>query len=123
METLGAGGVLGSASGGISGNAAAGLGRYMADASSNVAKQAFDMTMPALMQRYAAQAAGGLQQYGNEYARNMALWNAQNQARQAPWGMVTPLMGGTYPNTIIGDTDKSRLGNSLGTGLLAYFLQ
>ena len=74
METLGAGGALGSAMGGFSGQGAAGLGKYWAEAAPGIGMQAWNMISPALQQGWGA----GLQQAQN-------LWAEQMQQYKYPW--------------------------------------
>ena len=88
METLGAGGQLGSAMGGFSGQGAAGLGKYWAEAAPGIGMQAWNMISPALQQGWGA----GLQQAQN-------LWAEQMQQYKYPWQAAPSLisMGMPFP--------------------------
>jgi len=88
METLGAGGGLGSARGGFSGQGAAGLGKFWAEAAPTMGTQAWNMISPALQQGW-----------GAGFQREQALWGEQMQQHKYPWqagpsmlsmGMPTP---------------------------------
>jgi len=88
METLGAGGGLGSARGGFSGQGAAGLGKYWAEAAPSIGNQMWSMIKDPLAQGWQAQ-----------LGKNMGMWSEQLQQNKYPWanmpgmvrlGMPTP---------------------------------
>lgn len=97
METLGAGGGLGSARGGFSGQGAAGLGKFWADASPTIGTTAWGMVGPQLQQNWLS-----------NLQRNMYLPN-----------LASSLVGGTYPTPVIKPEGPSTFDNLLGIGALA----
>ena len=98
METMGMNGQIGSARGGYSGTGGNAMGRYYADAATDVGKQAWDMTSPGLM---------------NE-------WQARLQALLLPYGIFPGMMGETYPNPVVKQGSpglgQSLLGIATGVG-------
>ena len=90
METMGAGGQLGSAVGGYSGAGETALGRYYQDAAKNVGLQAWGMTYPGLSADY----------------------SAQLQQSMLPYSLLPGMFGGTYSTPVV-----SQGGNGLSSML------
>ena len=106
METLGAGGQLGSARGGFSGEGAAGLGKYWADVAPGIGMQAWNMISPALQQGWGA----GLQ-------REQALWGEQLQEAKYPWQAGPSYLSMSMPQPYVQEPSGSPLagvGSMLG---------
>jgi len=132
-EKLGSMGQLGSARGGVSGNAAAGFGDYYAQAANQYGLGLWNMSQPGLMADYNAQLQRGITGYGNQLTeQGMNYQNQMNQinqnynnqmtAWQLPWQMATNynslMPSGTY-HADSGGTMGSIMGSA--TSILAPF--
>jgi len=94
-ERIGSTGQLGNARGGISGNAAAGLGEFYSGAGRDFGLQAWNMTQPGRQAEYNAFSTD----YANQVAQMQADYGMQQQAWGMPFGM-TGMMPGTYSQGI-----------------------
>ena len=115
METMGAGGNLGSARGGYAGTGENALGRFYADASNDVGLQAWQMTQPAAMANWGAQLDvnktgynQAVQDYTNtsnqlmsDYGMNQEMWRQQIAREQMPFGVLPGMVGGTYSTPVV----------------------
>lgn len=123
MEQMGAAGMGGSARGGISGNAAAGLGRFWEDAATGMGQQAWGMINPNAMAQWQAQNQAGRDVWSTQAQADMAqwqaetgagrdIWSAQNQAaqnqwmqdiaaRQSPYSIIPGMAGGSMPTPVV----------------------
>lgn len=90
METLGAGGGLGSARGGFSGQGAAGLGKYWADVAPEYTQSLWGMTAPALQ-------AG----WGAELSRSRDIWGQEQAAKQFPFQVIPSMFGQSMPTPVV----------------------
>ncbi len=90
METLGAGGGLGSARGGFSGQGAAGLGKYWAEAAPGIGMQAWNMISPALQKGWAA-----------DLQRQQSLWAEQMQQFKYPWQAGPSFLSMSMPQPFV----------------------
>lgn len=84
-------GSYGSARGGVSGSAATALGKYGANAASQVGQQAWNMTYPGRQAQYQAQ----LGQAQTGFQGEMERWAQQIAANRLPYDMASGLYGGT----------------------------
>jgi len=90
METLGAGGGLGSARGGFSGQGAAGLGKYWADAGQQYGQDLWGMVAP-------AQQAG----WGAELGQAKDVWSQELMAKQFPYTVIPGMAGSSMPSPVV----------------------
>ncbi len=126
METMGAGGNLGSARGGYSGTGENALGRFYSDAATDVGLQAWKMTQPAMMANWQAQLQRGqtgygqaVQDYQNTLAQQQADygmaqedWRQQIAREQMPYGILPGLVGGTYSTPVV-EPSSGGIGSAL----------
>ena len=94
-ERMGGQGQLGSARGGMTGAAGAGLGELYSRAGQNVGLQAWNMMQPGLQAEYNQQSTD----YANEVARRQADYQTSMQAWGLPFGM-TNMMPNTFSQGI-----------------------
>lgn len=142
FETLGGTGQLGSARGGFSGAAGAALGEFEANRARDIGLQAWQMTLPGMQQKWAAdleqgqylakaqtardlQLRGEVQQermgdYQSEMERRLSDYESSLQARgerlesmQYPFTMLPGVMGGTYSSPVVSQR-RSSLGQQVG---------
>ena len=107
-ERLGATGGLGSARGGYSGSAAAGLGKLYSEAGKDVGLQAWQMTQPALAAQWQAELEREKGLYGLELARTVA-----------PYQLISSLTGSAAQLTPTGMVQQSpSTASILGGGLM-----
>jgi hypothetical protein len=90
METLGAGGGLGSARGGFSGQGAAGLGKFWAEATPQIGLQAWQMTQPALQMAWQAQ-----------LGKQRDIWGEALQQYKYPWGIAPQMTAASFPSPVV----------------------
>jgi hypothetical protein len=122
METLGAGGGLGSARGGFSGQGAAGLGRFWADAGQQYGRDLWGMIAPAQQAGWGAELQRGQQDWGAQLAQNMfgaqagqQQWQAGLQEQQFPFSVIPAMFGQAMPSAV---TTQGSGGGGSGIGAL-----
>ena len=109
-----------SARGGVSGNMAAGLGNYWAQAAPQMGMQGWNMMQPSNMATYNQ----NLQAGQSDYSSGMEQWRAGNQESQFPYQMAPEMMGGTYSTPVVQQQNQSNWGdglmNAMGLGYGMY---
>jgi hypothetical protein len=100
LETLGAGGGLGSARGGFSGQGAAGVGRYWADVAPEYTQSLWGMVAPAQQAGWQAELNRALTGYGAELGRSKDIWSQQVQAAQFPYTVIPQMAGAAMPTPV-----------------------
>lgn len=131
MEVMGGAGRLGSESGGISGNAAAGLGQFYQDASKDVGLQAWQMASPGMwgdyqsginernlgwdvgLQDWQNQMTERTSDWQNEAARRSGDYQMSQQAWNVPWGLM-----GMAPSLTPTGFVQPQSGSGIGSGLM-----
>ena len=106
METLGGQGGLGSARGGFSGQGAAGIGKYWAEAAPGIGMQAWNMISPALQQGWAA-----------ELQKQQALWGESLQQFKYPWQAAPSYTSMSMPQPYMQQPSQSSGMSGLGSFL------
>jgi hypothetical protein len=141
LETLGAGGGLGSARGGFSGQGAAGLGRYWADAGQQYGRDLWGMIAPAQQagwgaelqrgqQGWQAELGRGQQDWGAQLAQSMfgaqagqEQWRAGLQEQRFPFDIIPGLFGQSMPSPVVtqggggGGLMGGLTGGAMGAGI------
>lgn len=112
LETLGAGGGLGSARGGFSGQGAAGVGRYWGDVAPEYTRSLWGMVAPAQQAGWQAELGRGRDVYGAELGREASLfgaglgrerdiWGQEQMARQFPFSVIPGMAGSAMPSPVV----------------------
>lgn len=101
MEQMGAAGMGGSARGGISGNAAAGLGRFWEDAATGMGQQAWGMINPNAMAQWQMQNTMQMEPWRMENQNAMQAWAQDIAARQSPYSIIPGMAGGAMPTPVM----------------------
>ena len=128
-EMMGGRGQAGSARGGFSGAAGAGLGEIAAQGAMNVPMQAWQMGQQGRQDMWGAQLGQNQQgyqnrlqesmadfgRYGTDYQNQMQKWGMEQQAIQAPWNMMPGMLGGTYGENVVDPGSPDQTGQVMGT--------
>lgn len=100
METLGAGGGLGSARGGFSGQGAAGIGKYWADVAPEYTQSLWSMVQPAQQAGWQAELARGMTGYTSALDRAKDIWSQEVMAKQFPYSVIPGMAGASMPTPV-----------------------
>ena len=108
--------------GGVSGNMAAGLGNYWANAAPQMATQGWNMMQPSLQAGYNQNYQTGMADYGSA----MDQWSSGITEGAYPYTTAPSLLGGTYSTPVVQQNSNQgwmgQAGNWLGLGLGAQQL-
>ena len=125
METMGAGGQLGSARGGYSGTGERALGELYSRAGEDVGMQAWKMTAPGMMTGYqnilqerSADYQNYMDMLNRDYSAAMTGWGGAMEREKFPYTVIPAMMGGTYSSPIV-DPGGPGFGQTVGSGLMA----